>query len=145
MAPDRRPRHLRLRADALGVRRHPRPHARAAARAARQLTGPITIPESDEEEFFGDFFPILRNTITVTAGEGIDLPKYHPPAGRLTLTYSTKDRLKLAWAFRYFEPRGVFPFGPGADRSAANKERTGRRDPQWKERLGEAIARAWPQ
>src|SRR5699024_619627 len=54
---------------------------------------------------------------------------------------SKKDRLKLAWAFRYFEPGGVFPFGPGA----ASNERTGRRDPQWEERMGEAIARAWPQ
>ncbi len=106
-----------------------------------QLSGPITIPEADEEEFFGDFFPILRNAITVTAGEGIDLPKYRPPAVRLTLTYSTKDRLKLAWAFRYFEPRGVFPFGPGA----ARNDRSDRRDPQWEDRMREAIARAWPQ
>lgn len=111
-----------------------------------QLTGPVTIPEADEEEFFGEFYPVLRNTITVTADEGVDLPEYRPPVARLTLTYSKKDRLKLAWAFHYFEPRGTFPFGPGAaNNGAATKERGNTRDPQWEEHMCESVARAWPQ
>ncbi|MEE6296134.1 DEAD/DEAH box helicase [Georgenia wangjunii] len=62
----------------------------------------LRIPPDDVDRFVREYYPSLRQVVTVTSSdETVDLPEITPPRLGLRLTYADGHRLSLAWSFRY--------------------------------------------
>lgn len=76
---------------------------RATAPVIRLVSGGrLTIPAADLERFVGEYYPALRQVLTVTSSDGsVSFPEVAPPSLGLTLTHSEGHRVALEWAFDY--------------------------------------------
>ncbi|MDQ1288354.1 MAG: hypothetical protein QG622_1919 [Actinomycetota bacterium] len=64
--------------------------------------GPITVPASDAEAFLGDFYPRLREQLTVVSSDGsVAFPQPPPPRPHLTVIADPEaGRTLLTWSWR---------------------------------------------
>ena len=82
----------------------------ASALPALSAPGPITIPRDDAEEFFEEYYPLLRtSTEVVSIDESVRFPHYRDPRLTLDLTFGAQDRLSLRWYWEYSGPRRTLP------------------------------------
>ena len=82
----------------------------ASALPALSAPGPITIPRDDAEEFFEEYYPLLRtSTEVVSTDESVRFPHYRDPRLTLDLTFGAQDRLSLRWYWEYSGPRRTLP------------------------------------
>ncbi len=86
----------------------------------------IRIPERDEDRFLTDYYPALRQRVSVVpADDSVDLPQPRPPALALAVDHLDGHRVALAWEWCYAlgEVRRREPLWPGsgirADRDPA--------------------------
>jgi superfamily II DNA or RNA helicase len=64
--------------------------------------GSIQVPALDEERFLRDYFPRLRQQLTVTTSDpSVELPPVQPPALVLTVERLPGHRLSLEWIWAY--------------------------------------------
>ncbi|WP_113904801.1 DEAD/DEAH box helicase [Brevibacterium celere] len=93
------------------------------ARAAKETTqaalpvfdspDPITIPTEEAEEFFEEYYPLLRtSTEVVSTDESVRFPRFREPRLVLFLTYGSNDALNLQWYWEYWGPRRSLPVIP---------------------------------
>ena len=64
----------------------------------------MTIPAEDVDRFRRDYYPRLRQAITVTSSDGgVDLPDIHPPRLLLRVAFSPDHphQVALEWCFAY--------------------------------------------
>ncbi|MFF8894815.1 DEAD/DEAH box helicase [Brevibacterium casei] len=82
----------------------------ASALPVLSAPGPITIPETDAEEFFEEYFPLLRtSTAVVSTDASVRFPRFRDPRLTLDLTFGAQDRLSLRWYWEYSGPRRTLP------------------------------------
>ncbi|WP_198414274.1 DEAD/DEAH box helicase [Cryobacterium cryoconiti] len=78
-----------------------------AGEISRELTAMATsaginVPRSDEADFLAEFYPFLRNRVTVTSRDlSFALPETPQPVLALTITHQTDARITLHWAWHY--------------------------------------------
>lgn len=76
-------------------------------RATAQVTtlmsaGRLLVPADDVERFVGDYYPVLRQTLTVTSSDAsVAFPEIEPPSLALRLTHEPGHRVALDWSFSY--------------------------------------------
>ncbi len=64
----------------------------------------LTIPAADVDRFRRDYYPRLRQAITVTSSDGgVDLPEIHPPRLLLRVAFpsDSPQQVSLEWWFTY--------------------------------------------
>lgn len=90
--------------------------------------GTIRIPERDEDRFLADYYPALRQRVSVVpADDSVDLPQARPPELALAVDHLDGHRVALAWEWAYAvgEVRRREPLWPGsgirADRDGATE------------------------
>lgn len=75
------------------------------AEEQRALLGavePVIVPALDVDEFLRDYYPRLTRTITVTSADAsVALPELVHPLLVLTVTFHSKQTLKIAWDWDY--------------------------------------------
>ncbi len=82
----------------------------ASALPVLSSPGPITIPTAEAEEFFAEYYPLLRtSTEVVSTDESVRFPSYRDPRLVLFLTFGAQDRLNLRWYWEYSGPRRTLP------------------------------------
>ncbi len=93
------------------------------ARAAKETTqaalpvfdspDPFVIPDEEAEEFFEEYYPLLRSsTEVISTDESVQFPQYRDPRLVLFLTYGTNDKVNLQWYWEYAGPRRTLPVIP---------------------------------
>ncbi|PCC43921.1 DEAD/DEAH box helicase [Brevibacterium aurantiacum] len=92
------------------------PAAKPTAQSALsvfQSTGPITIPANESEEFFEEYYPLLRTSAeVVSTDETVKFPQFSQPRLVLFMVYGAKDHLSLQWYWEYSGPRRTLPVVP---------------------------------
>nr|WP_275901964.1 DEAD/DEAH box helicase [Brevibacterium zhoupengii] len=92
------------------------PAAKPTAQSALsvfQSPGPITIPASESEEFFEEYYPLLRTSAeVVSTDETVKFPQFSQPRLVLFMVYGAKDHLSLQWYWEYSGPRRTLPVVP---------------------------------
>ncbi|WP_241985696.1 MULTISPECIES: DEAD/DEAH box helicase [Cryobacterium] len=64
----------------------------------------IAVPGADEPDFLAEFYPFLRNRVTVTSRDAsFTLPETPQPVLALTITHQTDARITLHWVWHYPE------------------------------------------
>ncbi|WP_152193891.1 DEAD/DEAH box helicase [Georgenia subflava] len=64
--------------------------------------GELDVPAEDVDRFLAEYYPTLRQLVTVRSSDGsVELPTIVPPRLGLTLTYEPDHHLTLEWAFCY--------------------------------------------
>jgi superfamily II DNA or RNA helicase len=64
--------------------------------------GTIRIPKRDEDRFLTDYYPALRQRVSVVpADDTVDLPRARPPALTLAVDHLDGHRVALAWDWAY--------------------------------------------
>ena len=98
----------------------------ASALPVLSSPGPITIPTAETEEFFAEYYPLLRtSTEVVSTDESVRFPSYRDPRLVLFLTFGAQDRLNLRWYWEYSGPRRTLPVRrPGRTGTASANGRT---------------------
>lgn len=82
----------------------------ASALPVLSSPGPITIPTAEAEEFFAEYYPLLRTSAeVVSTDESVRFPSYRDPRLVLFLTFGAQDRLNLRWYWEYSGPRRTLP------------------------------------
>jgi len=67
--------------------------------------GPISIPPADEAAFLADYYPFLRQRLTLTSDDGsFDLPETARPALALSIRHHPDARIELNWDWHYRSP-----------------------------------------
>ncbi|HEX2806821.1 MAG TPA: SNF2-related protein, partial [Kineosporiaceae bacterium] len=70
--------------------------------AALLDSGELRIPEVDQERFLRDYYPELRQRVTVVSGDAsVQLPQPLPPVLTLTVTGAGEHRVGLSWGWAY--------------------------------------------
>ncbi|WP_426936800.1 DEAD/DEAH box helicase [Brevibacterium sp. LE-L] len=83
---------------------------RESALPVFRAAGPITIPDSEAEEFFEEYYPQLRTSAeVVSTDDTVTFPAYRQPRLVLFLTFGAGDRLDLRWYWEYSGPRRTLP------------------------------------
>lgn len=83
--------------------------------------GPITIPAAEAEEFFAEYYPLLRTSAqVVSSDDSVTFPHFRDPRLVLFLTFGTADRLSVRWYWEYSGPRRRLPVRP-VDRRGDNR------------------------
>ncbi len=72
---------------------------------------PLEVPEADVERFTSTFLPLLRRSVPVEAGPGVELPAVEPPKLRVVASFGADHRVTVTAAFLYGE---TLVDGPGA-------------------------------
>ncbi|MGO3682434.1 DEAD/DEAH box helicase [Brevibacterium aurantiacum] len=116
------------------------PAAKPTAQSALsvfQSPGPITIPASESEEFFEEYYPLLRTSAeVVSTDETVKFPQFSQPRLVLFMVYGAKDHLSLQWYWEYSGPRRTLPvvplskLGTSAIRTTAGARPTPAPDPR---------------
>ncbi|SDS25527.1 Superfamily II DNA or RNA helicase, SNF2 family [Brevibacterium sandarakinum] len=92
------------------------PAAKATAQSALSVfaaPGPIAIPASESEEFFEEYYPLLRTSAeVVSTDETVKFPRFSQPQLVLFMVYGAKDHLSLQWYWEYTGPRRTLPVVP---------------------------------
>jgi len=66
------------------------------------VRGTIHIPERDEDRFLTDYYPTLRQRVSVVpADDTVDLPQARPPVLALAVDHLAGHRVALAWEWAY--------------------------------------------
>ncbi|WP_227492482.1 DEAD/DEAH box helicase [Brevibacterium sp. CFH 10365] len=72
--------------------------------------GPITIPETEAEEFFEEYYPQLRTSAEVISSDDtVTFPQYRAPHLVAFATFGAGDKLSLRWYWEYSGPRRSYP------------------------------------
>ncbi|WP_228278241.1 DEAD/DEAH box helicase [Brevibacterium limosum] len=72
--------------------------------------GPITIPETEAEEFFEEYYPQLRSSAEVISSDDtVTFPQYRAPRLVAFAAFGAGDKLSLRWYWEYSGPRRSFP------------------------------------
>nr|WP_232488547.1 DEAD/DEAH box helicase [Brevibacterium antiquum] len=75
--------------------------------------GPITIPGSESEEFFEEYYPLLRTSAeVVSTDDTVKFPQFSHPRLVLFMAFGAKDHLSLQWYWEYSGPRRTLPVVP---------------------------------
>ncbi|TSI14927.1 DEAD/DEAH box helicase [Brevibacterium aurantiacum] len=75
--------------------------------------GPITIPADESEEFFEEYYPLLRTSAeVVSTDETVKFPQFSQPRLVLFMAFGAKDHLSLQWYWEYSGPRRTLPVVP---------------------------------
>ncbi|MCS4594263.1 DEAD/DEAH box helicase [Brevibacterium sediminis] len=95
-----------------------------------QSPGPITIPETEAEEFFEEYYPQLRSSAEVISSDAtVAFPQYGRPRLVVFAAFGAGDKLSLSWYWEYQGPRRTFPVIDRAKLSAASaREYAGQRE-----------------
>ncbi|MBC7442152.1 MAG: helicase [Ramlibacter sp.] len=77
----------------------------------------IAIPPADESAFLSEFYPFLRDRVSLTSqDDSFDLPESPRPVLALTLTHQPDARITLHWDWRYPDYRQGLRPTPGDTR-----------------------------
>ncbi|TFD47844.1 helicase [Cryobacterium frigoriphilum] len=77
----------------------------AQMRALATAAEPLVIPAADEPAFLSDYYPFLRQQLTLTSSDGsFDLPQTPRPVLSVAVTHLTDARIELAWDWQYCAP-----------------------------------------
>ncbi|WP_366933975.1 DEAD/DEAH box helicase [Brevibacterium renqingii] len=83
--------------------------------------GPITIPDSETEEFFEEYYPQLRTSAEVVSSDDtVTFPAYRQPRLVTFLTFGAGDKLSLRWYWEYSGPTRTYPVIDRAELTAAS-------------------------
>ncbi|MDN6666853.1 MAG: DEAD/DEAH box helicase [Brevibacterium sp.] len=92
------------------------PAAKLTAQSALSVfaaPGPITIPAAESEEFFEEYYPLLRTSAeVVSTDETVKFPHFSQPQLVLFQSFGAKDVLSLQWYWEYSGPRRTLPVVP---------------------------------
>ena len=82
----------------------------AELRTLASPEGTVIIPTADEPAFLTDYYPFLRQRVTLTSRDGsFDLPETARPVLSLSITHQTDARIELHWEWHYIAPQDVPP------------------------------------
>jgi superfamily II DNA or RNA helicase len=77
----------------------------AQMRALATALEPLRIPATDEPAFLSDYYPFLRQQLTLTSSDGsFDLPQTARPVLSVAVTHLTDARIELLWDWQYCAP-----------------------------------------
>nr|WP_276584687.1 DEAD/DEAH box helicase [Brevibacterium permense] len=86
-----------------------------------QSPGPITIPAAEAEEFFEEYYPLLRSSAEVISSDAtVAFPQYGRPRLVVFAAFGAGDKLSLRWYWEYQGPRRTFPVIDRTNLSAAS-------------------------
>jgi superfamily II DNA or RNA helicase len=92
------------------------PSPRIAALLGQQRR--VEIPAGEFDRFLGDYYPALRQQITVTSSnDSVELPRVEPPRLLLTVRPVSPDAIWIEWSFAYAARR--VPLAGASDRFPA--------------------------
>ncbi|MDH6235331.1 DEAD/DEAH box helicase [Cryobacterium sp. CG_9.6] len=100
----------------------------ADMRALATAPTPLHIPSADEPAFVSDYYPFLRQQLTLTSHDGsFTLPESPRPELCLGVTHQAGHRVELLWQWRYLAsapaPTSDTPPSAAADEADAGLER----------------------
>jgi superfamily II DNA or RNA helicase len=76
------------------------PSPRVAALLGQQRR--VEIPTGELDRFLGDYYPALRQQITIgSSDESVELPRVEPPRLLLTVRPESHDAVRIEWSFAY--------------------------------------------
>jgi superfamily II DNA or RNA helicase len=76
------------------------PSPRIAALLGQQRH--VEIPSVELDRFFGDYYPALRQQITISSSDdSVELPRIEPPRLLLTVRPESHDAIWIEWSFAY--------------------------------------------
>jgi superfamily II DNA or RNA helicase len=79
--------------------------------------GPVRVPGQDEDRFLRDFYPVLRQRVSVVPADGsVQLPQAQPPVLAVAVDRLDGHRVAVSWEWVYAlgEVRHSEPLWPGA-------------------------------
>ncbi|MCY0905890.1 DEAD/DEAH box helicase [Arthrobacter sp. H14-L1] len=80
----------------------------AEQRALLRQSAAVVIPAADVDEFMTEFYPRLRQAVSVRSpDDSIQFPKIQPPVLVLTAAYEPEHTLLLHWDWEYPQPGGA--------------------------------------
>ena len=89
---------------------------------------PSRFPAADEDRFWAEFAPALRQHVPLTSTDGsVAMPEAVPPALALTVSFQPDHRVRLDWAVRYAGEDGPQDLRPR--RAAGGPAASGTRPP----------------
>ena len=92
------------------------------------LGGAITVPEPDQDRFLTEYYPQLRQRVTVVTGDDGLLPQQAPPRLRLSVQRRTGHRVTATWDWVYamgtiVRPEPLWPDDDSSPSTARGSER----------------------